>query len=137
MITLTMRPLAIATESDLEAIAHLLNICEEVDRLDESTSVSELRTEFDHPSVDKARDIRLWEDAEGKLIGFGELGIPESGEIIDGWLWYRVHPSARGGSLERQIVAWGEQRMREVALERGVRVELRCGVRDEKNTTSV
>ncbi len=132
MLTLTMRPLAIATETDLEAIANLLNTCEQVDRLDAGTSVSELRTEFDEPSLDKARDIRLWEDADSKLIGFGELGIPESGEVIDGWLWYRVHPSARGGSLEKEIFAWGEQRMREVGLERGVRVQLRCHVRDDK-----
>ena len=49
MITLTMRPLAIATETDLEAIAHLPNTCEKVDRLDKGMSVSELRAEYDLP----------------------------------------------------------------------------------------
>jgi len=57
-------------ESDLTAIADLINTCEEVDRLDEGTSISELQQKFNKPSLDKARDIRLWEDANGKLIGF-------------------------------------------------------------------
>lgn len=56
MNTLTMR--SYAGEPDLQAIADLINACEAVDRLDEGTSVCELRLEFDAPSVDKARDIR-------------------------------------------------------------------------------
>lgn len=66
-----------AGESDLQAIADLINTCEAADRMDEGTSVSELRVEFDAPSVDKGRDIRLWEDTSGRLIGFGLLWIPE------------------------------------------------------------
>lgn len=80
--------------------------------MDEGTSVSELRVEFDAPSVDKGRDIRLWEDTSGRLIGFGLLWIPKSGEVIDNLLWFRVHPSARGANLETQIITWGEERMR-------------------------
>jgi len=86
MITLTMRPYA--GEADLEAIASLINSCEAIDQVDEGTSVSELRQEFDDPSVDKARDIRVWENVYGQLVGFGQLWIPESGEEIDGFLWY-------------------------------------------------
>ncbi len=122
---------AYAGESDLEAIAHLINICEEVDRLDEGTSISELQAEFNQPSRDLGRDICLWEDAGGKLIGFAELSISETGEPIDGWLWFRVHPEARGGGVEAAVVAWGERRMREVAKERGTRVKLRSYVRAE------
>ncbi len=129
MITLTMRPYA--GETDLETIAHLLNTCEEVDRLEQGTSVSELRTDFENPSIDKARDIRLWEDADGNLIGFGQLWIPESGKIIDGWLWYCVHPHSRGKDLEKQIFAWGEQRMQEVARDRNVQVKLGCNARND------
>lgn len=117
-------------ETDLQAIADLLNACEAVDHLDEWTSVSELRREFDAPSVDKARDISLWEDADGRLIGFGQMWIPKLGEVIDGFLWFRVHPSTRGGNLETQIVRWGEERMREVRQERRLPVKLRSGARD-------
>jgi ribosomal protein S18 acetylase RimI-like enzyme len=130
MNTLTMR--SYAGEADLQVIADLINTCEAVDRMDEGTSVSELRVEFDAPSVDKGRDIRLWEDTLGRLIGFGLLWIPQSGEVIDGFLWFRVHPSARGANLETQIITWGEERMREVRQERGVPVKLRSGTRDHQ-----
>ena len=121
-----------AGESDLEAIADLINTCKAVDPLDEGTSISELQQEFNAPSFDKARDIRLWEDANGKLIGFAPLWISESGEPIDGWLSFRVHPDARGGDLEAGAIAWGEVRMREVAKERGARVKLRSSTRADE-----
>ncbi len=130
MMTLTMRPYA--GEADLEAIANLINACEAVDQLDEGISVSELRQEFDDPSVDKARDIRLWEDADTQLVGFGQLWIPPTGEVIDGYLWFCVHPTARSGDLERRIIAWGEGRMREVSQERSVEVKLRSSTRAEQ-----
>ncbi|MEG3955054.1 GNAT family N-acetyltransferase [Microcoleus sp. herbarium2] len=116
-------------DRDLDAIAHLINTCEEVDRLDEGTSISELQQEFNQPSLDVARDIRLWEDGEGKLIGFAQLSVSELGEVIDGWLWFRVHPDARGGDVEAAAIAWGEVRMREVSAMRGGRVKLRTYAR--------
>lgn len=120
-----------AGESDLTAIADLMNTCEELDRLDEGTSISELQQEFNQPSRDLARDICLWEDAGGKLIGFALLSISEPGEVTDGWLSFRVHPEARGGGVEAAVVAWGETRMREVASLRGASVKLRSGVRTQ------
>lgn len=120
-----------AGEIDLEAIAHLINTCEAVNRLDEGISISELQQEFNEPSLDVARDIRLWEDAEGKLIGFAQLSIPEPGEVIDGALWFRVHPNARGGDLEAAAIAWGEVRMREVSTIPGAPVKLRSSARAE------
>ena len=118
-------------ESDLAAIADLINTCEEVDRLDEGTSISELQQKFNKPSLDKARDIRLWEDANGKLIGFAQLGIVDLGEVIDGRLSFRVHPDARGGDVEAVAIAWGEVRMREVSVMRSSPVKLRSSVRAE------
>jgi mycothiol synthase len=129
MLSVSIRPYA--GESDLEAIADLINTCESVDRLDEGTSISELQQEFNAPSLDKARDIRLWEDANGKLIGFAQLWISEPAEVTDGWLWFRVHPDVRGGDVEAGAIAWGEVRMREVASLRGARVKLRSWTRAE------
>ncbi|MCC3498808.1 MAG: GNAT family N-acetyltransferase [Microcoleus sp. PH2017_15_JOR_U_A] len=120
-----------AGESDLTAIADLINTCEAVDRLDQGTSISELQQEFNQPSRDLARDICLWEDAGGKLIGFAELWISEPGTVIDGWLSFSVRPEARCGDVEAAAVAWGERRMREVASLRGAQVKLRSGVRTQ------
>lgn len=73
MINLTIH--SYEGETDLESISDLLKACEAVDKLNQEPSVSELRQASDHPSLDKARDIRLWEDPDGKLIGIGHLEI--------------------------------------------------------------
>lgn len=117
-------------EVDLQAISDLLNACEAVDQLNQGASVS-VQEIYGDPSLDKARDIRLWEDADSKLIGIGYLSISTSDEVIDGLLSCCVHPNARSGNLERQIVAWGEERMREVQQERVVSVKLRTSARDD------
>lgn len=131
MLTLTKRPYR--GETDLEAIANLLEACEAVDRLEQWTTVSELERDFNAPSFDKQRDLQLWEDDTGKLIGFGTLWHPSGGELTDGRLGFRVHPHARGGTLEQEIINWGEQRLRELAKEQGVNsVKLRCNSRDDQ-----
>lgn len=130
MTTLTRRPYA--GETDLEAIANLINACEAVDRLNHGTSVPELRRSLDAPSIDKARDLCLWEDADGHLIGFGRLWIAPTGENIDGFLGFRVHPTARGNDLEQQIVVWAQGRLREAGQERGAQVKLRSGTRADQ-----
>lgn len=130
MISLIVR--SYESETDLQSISDLLKACEAVDKLNQEASVAELRQASDDPSLDKARDVRLWEDPEGKLIGIGHLEISTSDEIVNGFLSCRVHPTARCGNLERQIIAWGEERMREVQQERGVRVKLSAEARDDK-----
>ncbi len=131
MITLTMRPYA--GEANLEAIAHLFNACEAVDRLDQGTSVAELRQAFESPSLDKERNMRFWEDANGQLMGSGQMWIPPHGAaVVEGFLRFRVHPNARGSNLEMQVIAWGEERMREVSRERGMSVKLRSSTRNDQ-----
>lgn len=131
MATLTLRPYT--SEADLPRIVDLLNACEAVDHLDEGISIEELREELTDPRIDPARDIRLWEDADGALVAYAEIWkpTPPPGEEPDGFLWFKVHPDMRGGSLEVQALAWGEARMREVARECGARVTLRSGARDD------
>ncbi|MBW4690687.1 MAG: GNAT family N-acetyltransferase [Lyngbya sp. HA4199-MV5] len=121
-----MRPYA--GEADLPAIADLLNACEAVDRLDAGTSVEELRQEFADPDWDLSRDLRLW-CVEDRLIGFGAVWVVPPADDHSGYLWFNLHPTARGSGLETQILAWAEQRMREVAHERGVCANLRAGAR--------
>lgn len=128
---LTLRPYA--GEADLHPIADLLNTCEAVDHLDEGISVEELREDLADPRLDPGRDVHLWEDAGGTLIGYAEVWAPEPqpGEAADGFLWFKVHPEARGLGLEAQIVTWGEERMREVARTRAGRAKLRSGARSD------
>jgi mycothiol synthase len=127
MQTITRRPFQ--GEEDLLIIVNLINACDAVDKLDHGASVQELRDEFDTPSVDKGRDLQLWEDEDSILIGFGNLWITEPSEVIDGFLSIYVHPNARGNGLETKIIEWADVRMREVKLERGFPVKLRTGAR--------
>ena len=62
MTTLTMR--SHRGKADLDAIALFLKTCEVVDLPNEYPSVSDILMQFDAPSVDQQRHIRLWEDAE-------------------------------------------------------------------------
>ncbi|MBE9224984.1 GNAT family N-acetyltransferase [Phormidium sp. LEGE 05292] len=131
MLTLTKRPYG--GETDLEAIANLLEACEAVDKLEQWTTVSELERDFNSPYFDKERDLQLWEDDTGQLIGFATLWHPSVGELTDVRLGFRVHPQTRGGTLEREIINWGEQRLAELAKEQGVTsVKLRCNSRDDQ-----
>src|SRR5215212_168971 len=136
MTTQTLfRTRSYAGEADLPAICDLLNACVAVYKLDDNYSVEDLRTEFSDPRLDPARDVRLWEDPAGRLIGFGQLwSAPNEEAVQDAGLNIRIHPEARGNDLESEILAWGAERAREVGQERGKPVQLRSGSKDYDTT---
>ena len=116
-------------ESDLGAIAELLNACELADCLDSKTSVSELRFKFNDSLIDTTKDLLLWKNINGNLIGLSQISISPN-EENDGLLEFHVHPEARDGDLGKQMVAWGEQKMGEITSASGANVKLRSGTRD-------
>jgi mycothiol synthase len=121
-------------ESDLQKIVDLFDACEKVDKLELSVSTDRLRLELADPTIDLARGLSLWEDPNGQLMGFGELSIdePNPGNPADGTLWFVVHPIARGGDLDRQIIEWAEARMKEVGRERQGQLKLFTWSRDSR-----
>ncbi len=128
----TLQARTYAGDADLQPIADFLNLVEAHEHLDEGTSPDELREEFSSPTFDPARDIRIWEDADGTMLAFAQIWIPAAGEVADGYVWFKVHPEHRDGTTESEIFAWGAERMRDVGRERGVRVQLRAGARSDK-----
>jgi mycothiol synthase len=114
-----------AGEDDLPLIVDLLNRCEAVDRLDWHTSVDKLQVEYADPRLDPARDLQLWQDADGPLIGFAQIWILVSAEELNGRIFTWVHPDARGGSLETETLDWGTERLRAAAREHGLPGRLR------------
>ncbi|HEX5692183.1 MAG TPA: hypothetical protein VFX76_19340, partial [Roseiflexaceae bacterium] len=128
--TVTARPYA--GENDLPAIADMVNACEAVDHLDMATSVDTLRDEFSSPGFDPARDLRLWHDEDGNLVGFGQLWLSPEASEPDAFLWYIVHPSARNSQLDAQILDWGAQRTREAIAECGTQMRLRVVAHDHE-----
>jgi mycothiol synthase len=121
--TVIARPFA--GEADLPLIAELLNTCEAVDRLDWHASADKLRVEYADPRLDPARDLQLWQDADGALIGFAQQWILVSGEELNGRIFTWVHPEARGGTLETQLLDWGAERLRQAMREHGLPGRLR------------
>lgn len=122
-----------AGKSDLEAIAHLLKICEAIDPPEEWPSLAEIRMQFEEPpnSVAIARK-QLWSDTTtGQLSACAGLMIPELGEELGIFLWFRIHPEARYRILNQEIFPWAEARTRQVAEERNVKVKLLCGARND------
>jgi len=107
----TFTPRAYAGEADLEAIASLQNTCEAVDQFGVFSSPGRLRAEFEDPRLDLSHDLQMWE-SDGQLLGFSMLYRQISTELVRGTLVVWVHPSERG-SLEADMVAWGDQRLRE------------------------
>jgi mycothiol synthase len=119
-------------ETDLPAIAGLQNACEAVDKLNMGSSVGELRAEFGDPRLDTTRDLRLWEDADGSLIGFGQLWILQSANDLDTRLFMWIYPESRDGEIEPQIIAWAVERLREAAREFGKAARLGMQVREDQ-----
>jgi mycothiol synthase len=119
--------------ADLPLIVELVEACEAVDRLDRGISVDELRAELELPSVDPARDLRVWEDAAGHVVGWGRLAIAVDGPPVDGRFWLRIHPAARGGTLEPEIIAWATERVAEVGRGRRQAARLLTGARSDQS----
>lgn len=119
-------------EADLPSIVALIDACEDVDQLDRRTSAEELRGEIEAPGVDPEQDLRLWHDNTGRLVGWGQLAIPEHGATIDARFWMRIHPEARNGTLEPEMMAWVESRVQEVARERHKPAQLLTGARNDQ-----
>jgi mycothiol synthase len=116
--SITMRPYK--GESDLQLIVDLFDACEKFDRVELSISIEQLRLALANPIVDPVKDLRLWEDAQGQLIGFSQSWIeePTGTDLADGGLWFIVHPIARDGDIEAKMIDVAESRTREVAQER-------------------
>jgi mycothiol synthase len=76
--------------------------------------------------------VQLWEDGNYKPIGLALLDMPDSQHEIDAFLWFYVHPNVRGEGLEKDIIKWGENRLREVGKERNLPAKLRTYSREDK-----
>lgn len=122
---------AYAGEADLQPICDLVNACDAVDQFDDNYDVEDLRMEFSDPRLDPANDLRVWQDEDGRLIGFGQVWIDRAGDKVDGYLYFKVLPSARGTGVDDDIMAWGAGRVRAVAAESGKPAHLSSRAREE------
>lgn len=117
-------------EPDLAAIAELVNACEAVDCLDAGTSVPELRERMTQPTFDPFEHQRLWQTTTGQIIGWGSLWVPLNDSDREGHWGFKVRPSYRQQGLEAEMLAWAEDRLRQMGQQRGAIMQLRASSRD-------
>ncbi|MEO5952857.1 MAG: GNAT family N-acetyltransferase [Chloroflexia bacterium] len=119
-------------DSDIQAVCDLINACDAIDNLDDNYSVENLQTEFSDPDLDKSRDLHLWEDENGGLVGFAQAFFRKSDEddMLDGSFYLYVHPEYRNIGLEDSIMAWGLARTHEAGTERNLSARFRSSARD-------
>ncbi|MEC4806904.1 MAG: GNAT family N-acetyltransferase [Jaaginema sp. PMC 1079.18] len=98
-------------DTDLSAIAHLVQICDRFDNLPEEISLESLQRDLNNPQLDRQNNVRLWEDANGELIGYAWLGLMPPKDKLEGFLWFRIHPQARDTDLPALILTWAETRL--------------------------
>ncbi|HET6313682.1 MAG TPA: GNAT family N-acetyltransferase, partial [Chloroflexia bacterium] len=111
-----------AGEADLQPICDLLNFIDKYGDLDDGfATVADWRTNLSDPETVVARDVRIWEDESGRMVGFGRLWFPRAGEepVTDAYFFLRVHPEVRDQGLEEEMLEWAEGQVRQVAQERG------------------
>ena len=123
--TFAARPYA--GEADLPAIVDLMNL-RALETGYEQSDVEGVRHWISSPSLDPARDLRLWDDADGRLVGFGMLWVPlPGGDVVDGRFNAFTRPEARGQGLESAMIAWGSEQLRAVGRERRLRAQIYMG----------
>lgn len=130
----TLNARSYQNERDLDAIADLINLCNTVDELEQGTSPNELRQSFTNPSFNPQQDTRIWEDETGQMIAYCNIYISEAGNEPkdDADFNFYVRPTARSGTLERDIFAWVEARAQEVRRERQKTVALVATARSNR-----
>jgi mycothiol synthase len=102
-----------------------VSACDAADGTGIGTSVEELQQTLSDPSVDAARNFRLWE-AAGVLVGYGELYSAMSDEGVQTRLFFYAAPHApERDALGKEIVAWAEQRSAEIGKAHDLPTNLR------------
>jgi len=120
-------------EGDLQPLVDLLNAADEVDKLQENTDADDLRINITSPDTDPARDIRIWEDSEGRLVAAVFVQIRPDETTAGGYMFGAVHPDVRNSGIEDEIFGWAAERTKEAAEELGKKAELKA-FSDKKGT---
>jgi mycothiol synthase len=122
-----------AGEVDLQPICDLTAACEAVDKLDDNPSPTDMRMWIGMPERDVERDTRLWEDESGRLAAFAMLLALPDEQAASAYFYFKIHPDARDTDLAEDVLAWGEGRVREIGVERGLPPVLKPDANEKDN----
>ena len=118
-MTVKMRPPAGA--SDMQRVYDLVQAFPK-----ENFHVVDLPYRLCSPSAREPENARLWEDEQGRLLGYALAQQPF-------WtLDYFAHPAARAEGLEKRILAWGLERWPQMMPRSNGRLSLWLDAREDQ-----
>jgi mycothiol synthase len=98
---------------DLESIVALINAADAFDKIEDGTSVKEMRIELTAPDVNPEENVFVAEEANGRIVGYAFLRLMKDSHQSSFRTWFIVHPDCRGHGLEDQLLAWQYARAEE------------------------
>ncbi len=92
------------SSSDLQAIVSLINANDAIDKIEDGTSIQEMRGELQAPGVDPERNVFVAQGEDGKFCGFAFLRLVDQPTETTFRTWFVVHPDARGTGLAERLL---------------------------------
>jgi mycothiol synthase len=112
-------------EEDLQPIVDLINAADAVDQTQDNADVDSLRIWVNMPGRDIERDVRVWEDADGRVVAYAMLHIRPDETSAGAYFNWQAHPDVRESGIEDEILAWATERALEGGREHGKPADLR------------
>jgi len=129
--TVSHRPLT--GREDLLRLVDLQKVSTGFEQQNDEMVYRKLEYQLRAPLLDPTRDVSLWEDQHQRLVGSGWLGDTTSGDPFDIILRTQLHPDVDAIDVTAKIIAWAEERSRNIAHLRGAHAML-CIKVDEDDT---
>ncbi len=104
---MAIRTRAYRGEPDLQRVVDLLLRCRAAGQIDHWPPAIDLRLLLTTGAIDRAQDVRLWEEEDRSPVAFAVLWMGP-------YLVSCVHPDAQAQILEAQILTWGMERARAI-----------------------
>ncbi len=89
---------------DLQAIVTLINENDAIDKIEDGTSIEEVRSELASPEVNPEQNVFVAQDASGKLLAFAQLRLVDQPTETSFRTWFVVHPDARPAGLGLRLL---------------------------------
>lgn len=79
--------------NDLEKIVALINAVDAIEKIEDGTSIEEVRSEITAPGVDAERNVFVAQAEDGQLVAFGQTRLVHEPDEDSFRSWFAVHPA--------------------------------------------
>lgn len=90
--------------NDLPAIVAMINANDAIDKIEDGTSIEELRGELGVPGINPEHNVFVAQNADGKLCGYAFLRLVDEPNETSFRTWFVVHPEARPKGLDARLL---------------------------------